>query len=586
MRGLGLLLLGVVACVFFSACGKHSVPQAAVPAVAVHPCDASAPDPFGVQAARLTESPIATAGQAGVAPAPSPTTSASAAGAEGRPGCVGPDFSQRCPLWANIEYDHGSGTDIGCGSTIGQCGCAMTSAASLLMHYGVTQGPDGTPTTPQSLNDWFKLDTRQTAAGPISQGYVYGGVNWLAVADYSKLAAGKFNTPSLTYAGNLSANLGGLKSELDNGRPVVLEQPRHFILATGEKSSEVTIADPYYPDRTALDTPAYHNSFLSGRLYRPGSDMSAVMVAAPKGVKFAINDPSGAATGYKSGQVTPVSEVKQSQFSLEAAWQDPTCTVGPPSDDTGVGESVLLLPPAAHYGIDIQGAPQSNFSFAVYAYDQVGGLVLQTFDGSLPASGTLHYDLDYSPAPGSKQVITPPSSGTPPPVPTTPPAPRPNPTPRPASASSTPGSSGPSAPQAPTATSVPATATTAATPRPTATPAPTSTPTPGPAAHLKVTLDPTTLVCTDIYSYATITIAATDSTGKAAQSTLVNLSTSRGSIEPTPVYTDTSGSVTSRVFPGPNPASASVVITVTASAPGGLTASASLTCETPTPSIF
>ncbi len=584
MRGLGLLLLGVVACVFFSACGKHSSTKVAAQPVAVHPCDSSAPDPFGVQASRLAASPTQGAAPAGVAPAPAPTATGGVA-ASGLPGCVGPDFSQRCPLWANIEYDHGSGTDIGCGTTIAQCGCAMTSAASLLLHYGVTQGPDGTPTTPKSLNDWFKLDTRQTAAGPISQGYVYGGVNWLAVADYSKLAADKSNTPSLTYAGNLSDNLNGLKQELDNSRPVILEQPRHFVLATGEKSSEVTIADPYYPDRTALDTPAYHNSFLSGRLYRPGSDMSAVMVAAPKGVKFAINDPSGATTGFKAGQVTPVSEVKQSQFSLEAAWQDPTCTVGPPSDDLGVGESVLLLPPAAHYGIDIQGAPQSNFSFAVYAYDQVGGLVLQNFDGSLPASGTLHFDLDYNPAPGSKQVITPPTSGTPPLVPTTPrPAPRPGSTPRPATA--TPSSSGAPAPSAPTATTVPATATITPTPRPTATPTVTSTPTPGPAANLKVSLDPTTLTCTDIYSYAAINITATDASGKPAQSTMVNLSTSRGSVMPTPVYTD-NGFVSSRVFPGPNPGSASVVVTVTATVPGSsLSASASLTCETPTPSIF
>ena len=57
-------------------------------------------------------------------------------------------------------------------------------------------GPDGQPTTPASLNDWFKAEARQTASGTVSRGYVYGGVNWLAVAAYSKLAAARFGTPA------------------------------------------------------------------------------------------------------------------------------------------------------------------------------------------------------------------------------------------------------------------------------------------------------------------------------------------------------------------------------------------------------
>jgi hypothetical protein len=483
-------------------------------------------------------------------------------------------------LWGNLEYDHGSGSDVGCGKTIAQCGCAMTSAASLLLRYGVTRGPDGAPTTPKSLNDWFKLDSRQTAQGFVSRGYVFGAVNWLAVATYSKLAAAKFGTPSLTYAGNLPGGLDGLKRELDNSRPVILEQPRHFVLATGEASSEVTIADPFYPDRKLLDTPAYRNSFVSGRLYRPGSDLSAVMVAMPKSnVRFSIADPSGARTGFKPGEQTTVSEVRQSQFAVEAAWQDPTCTASLPPADFGVAEATLLLPAAAHYGIDLEGAPSEGFTFAVYAYDQAGGLVLQNFDGALPASGNLHYDMDYNPAPGSKQLITQPvvvPTRVPAPPAAQPVAPAVTQTTAPAAAAA---SAAPSATAAKTATR---TRTPTPKPKATATPTKTSTPAPGPAASIKMTVAPDTLACgDDNQAFALVTVTLADVNGKPPQSTVVNLTTSRGTMTPSTLnIVDGTGSA--RAYPGPNPDATAVKITVLAKVPGTvLGVSVSFTCETP-----
>jgi hypothetical protein len=438
----------------------------------------------------------------------------------------------------------------------------MTAAASLLLRYGVNRGPDGEPTNPKTLNDWFKQDSRETRDGVVSQGYVYGGVNWLAVASYSKLAAQRFNTPSVVYSGSLQRDLSALKTELGNARPVILEQPGHFILATAATSGKVAIADPFYADRTALDSPAYRDSFLSGRLYRPGSDMSAVLVAAPSRVRIAVSEPGGAVTGYRSGQQQPVSEVRQSQFALEGAWRDPTCTAAPPQDDKGVAMATLLLPPAAKYGIEVEGAPNSSYSFAVYAYDQGGGTVLQHFEGSLPASGKVHYDLDYNPAPGSPQKIT---QGTEPqPVATSPTTPR---TVSPATSTPTQPGASPSPSRTPT-------------PGPTATITPTPTATPGPAANIVLQVFPVDLTCEDD-SAITVVAFPTDANGKIPGPTTIDFSTSRGSVSP-PSSTTSIGRAEVAVYPGKNPTSAPVVITITATVRGtSISASFNVTCRTP-----
>ncbi|HEY7268326.1 MAG TPA: C39 family peptidase [Dehalococcoidia bacterium] len=574
----GLCALGMLVA---TACGgKQAAPAATeVASAAVHPCDSNAPDPFGVQASRLggaaasgTQAPVSTA---------VPTVADGSGFGTGLAGCDGPDFSQRCPVWGSLEYDHGGGADIGCGRTIAQCGCAMTSAASLLLRYGVTRGPDGTPTTPKSLNDWFNQNSRQTAQGFVSQGYVYGAVNWLAVATYSKLAAAKFGTPSLTYGGSLPGDLTSLKRELDNSRPVILEQPRHFVLATGESSSDVTISDPFYPDRKLLDTPAYHDSFVSGRLYRPGSDLSAIMLAMPKsGARVSITDPTGARTGYAPGQQTTVTQVKQSQFAIEDAWQDPTCTASSPRAEFGVAEATLLQPAGAHYGIDVEGDPNGRFNFAVYAYDQAGALVLQNFEGALPASGAMHYDLDYNPAPGSKQPITQQAAPTPPPA---------NPTSRPVSgATSAPAAA--SATPAPTTTA--ATATRTPTPKPkataTRTPTATATTTPAPAASIKMTVAPDSLQC-DAQAFVIVTITLLDVSGKAPQPASVTVTTKRGTVTPPSVSFGNGVSTMSvRVYPGINPDSNDVTIFVLGGVVGNpqFGTAVSFVCKTPPPVIL
>ena len=554
-----ILVLGVT--IALVACSGDKPEAGPVPeAVAVHPCDDSSQDVFGVQPSRLRDTPAATpAAPAGV------LANDSSGFGSGVPGCDGPDFSQRCALWAAQEYDDGSGQDIGCGTTMAQCGCALTSAASLLLRYGVTRGPDGQPTTPASLNDWFKRDSQVTSGGTVSQGFVYGGVNWLAVAAYSKLAAVQFGTPELTFAGSLGGDVAALRREVETGRPVILEQPGHFILATGETAGAISISDPFYAERTRLDTPSYGNRFVSGRLYKAGPDVSALMVAAPRGLKFTVRDASGAVTGLKSGAASPVSEIKQSTFSRDLAWRDPTCTLAPPKLDSGVDMAIVSTPGAGIYEVDVTGGPDGRYSVAVYAYDQAGGLTLRAFDGAVPASGSVKIAIDYSPLPAARQIIEVEgeTGGTP----------------APAAASAT------SAPTATPAarTPAPGLATSTSTPPANlpATLTPTRSPTPPPstASKLELTIAPTAAFCNDTKAFALITAKAFDSGGKPRPNVPLRFVTSVGSVTPSTATTSSNGSATARLYPGTQSALTQIRVTVSLQSNTNVTASASFTCK-------
>lgn len=546
LRVLMLMALATVAAIV--ACGGDSDgPPEELGSTDIHPCFDSSLDMLGVQPS-LLRGPTSVPGATPAATSQAPDDGSGFG--SGVPGCDGPDFSQRCALWGSDEYDHGRAQDIGCGSNIAQCGCAMSSAASLLLRHGVTRGPDGQPTTPRTLNEWLKRDPRQTQDGILTAGYTFGAVNWLAVAQYSKLASERFGTPALSFAGSLGPDSAGLRREVENGRPVILEQPGHFILATGASSSSIAIADPFYGDRTSLDTPAYRNTFVSGRLYRASPDASAMMIAAPRGVQFRLQDAGGNVTGMKAGAPSPVNEIRQSTFSRESAWRDPTCTAAPPRVDAGVDMAILWQPGGGKYRAEVFGDAGDKYSLAVYAYDQAGGLTLRPFDGVLPASGSVVVNIDYTPAAGGRQGIE--LEGT-----TRPATPQP-PTPQPGGQASSP---------TPTRTATLPPPARPASPTPTRTPPPTRTPTPaaqGKVATITLSIAPSSFFCNDVESFAIVTATARDAGGKLVP-TPIQFSATAGKITPGSVMSST-GEASARLYPGM--LAAGTTIQVSATVPG------------------
>ena len=62
----------------------------------------------------------------------------------------GPYFAQNDPRWANDEYAKAGDPQFGpdwCGTTIAQCGCAMTSVTTVMALYNILTMPDGSDLT-------------------------------------------------------------------------------------------------------------------------------------------------------------------------------------------------------------------------------------------------------------------------------------------------------------------------------------------------------------------------------------------------------------------------------------------------------
>ena len=375
-----------------------------------------------------------------------------------------PLFAQVDPRWANDEYAKAKDPEFGpdwCGTTIEQCGCAMTSVATVMALFQDVTMPDGTELNPQALNTWFNLQARKTAKGWVSQGYVYGDVVWTAANQLSgEIAKVKPDAHKVKFSRIGTGSDEEVITELKAGRPVILEVPGHWIAAIGlDSSGKILINDPYYRDRKTLDV--YAGKVKSSVLFEQTDDLSAVVVTAPSNVRVRITDKEGRVAGTLNTG-TPEEAAKEaltgipgSSYSYRAAWRDPTCVESPPPP--GAGTNQIILPGSKDdYKIEAVDAAGGPTSVAIHTYDHNGVVSVQTQDNPGPAVLAVSYD----PAQASTQVSVVPGA-----------VPTPEAQPSPATGGGVPVSTPkPSVTTTPTkaATGVPGTSTPTATPTPAA----------------------------------------------------------------------------------------------------------------------
>ncbi len=289
-----------------------------------------------------------------------------------------PYLSQLDPNWANVEYDHAS--SIGpffCGTTIGGCGCAITSSAMLLKYYGVAKAPDGTETNPDTLNSWLKNN----------RGYTFGALKWNSIAAYSVKANESFGTQKIRFVGVGNLNdFSTLDTDLTNNKPDILSQPGHFIVATKKDGTSYSIADPAYESRKTLDS--YSNSFTGIRRFeKTNTDLSALYISTPWPNDLFIIDSLGRRAGKdpQSGQI--FTEIPNSYYFLEPSLTDQT-QQNAQTPDSGVNTLVIINPPQGTFGLQSQSGP-----IDISAYDTLGNIKVKNFSTASPDS----FEINYSP---------------------------------------------------------------------------------------------------------------------------------------------------------------------------------------------
>lgn len=205
-----------------------------------------------------------------------------------------PLLKQTDPAWGAQVYDS---ADVWSPSSpgISSWGCAMTSAAMVFQFHGIEKLPNGLPLNPGTLNSWLKQQP---------DGYVgTGWVNWIALSRLSKQAKSQnpsFSFDALEYDRKSGHASSQLNTDIENNIPGILEVTggpggQHFVVGKGVKEDKVFINDPYY---SREDLSEYGNSFKSlGRYIPSNTDLSYILLTAPKEVTLSVKDENGDTVG-------------------------------------------------------------------------------------------------------------------------------------------------------------------------------------------------------------------------------------------------------------------------------------------------
>ncbi len=291
-----------------------------------------------------------------------------------------PLFSQKSEPWGSQMYDQASGWIPAVSNTsFSRWGCAVTSAAMVLQYHGVARGPSGETTDPGTLNSWLRGQ---------SDGYLRNGAtNWLALTRYAKRAKLLFpSQTSLEFVRSSGANLPLLDSELEAGRPVILEENelstggRHFIVATEKNGSDYAINDSYFASRTLLS--AYGNTFLGTRRFIPSNtDLSYLFFVVDPEVELSIADNHGNTSfaGSFYGSEDPLSGEELGQNS-------------------GKPVRVLMVPKPedAAYIVTASSGTNRSYRLESYLYDQNGESKVSTSSGILSLNNPETIVINYS----------------------------------------------------------------------------------------------------------------------------------------------------------------------------------------------
>ena len=322
-----------------------------------------------------------------------------------------PFFAQTSPEWGAQEYDHGGRQDVGCGQTIAECGCAMTSVATVLQLFQIVSTPEGDDLSPATLNDWFNQGAQLTNAGWSSQGFVFGNVVWSAVNGWAPDSTEQISTEQapppregIRFNGWGTGTEEEIRRELEAGRPVVLEVPGHYIAAVGLQGDEILINDPYYRERTTLR--AYSGRVLSSRLYEPSDDLRSLVITVPAQSRVRVMDAQGRVVGdLQAEDLSQMpAEIPGAAIEFEEAWRDPTCTERAPEPGTGVITIFLPFPETGIYTVEVLDPSGRGTAAAVHMSDVNGVQSTETHEGE----DGFEFEIDYDAGvPEQPEPVTP-----------------------------------------------------------------------------------------------------------------------------------------------------------------------------------
>ncbi len=315
-----------------------------------------------------------------------------------------PYSAQNDPNWFDKPYDHLAG------ATLGDRGCALTSALMVLQTYGIDRLPDGSSITPLTLNNW--LNEQEDSA------WRAGNTSWGALMNLAKQLheQNPDKYPILKFL-SFGADFTKIDSILTEKRqPLIFREDKplskslvHFVTARGVVESEknYAILDPLTQTRENFLIPP--DKLLDVRYFYPVeqaagamlmsfselANLSYIFLNSDSGLNLLVTDPNGDRVG-KDQLLNEYIEVNNSYLTMGY----PVANDNNSEDSVGepFWETYLPEPTSGQYQLQFSAQQTGWYSFELYAYDKDANP--QVFkqriyvDANNPTIFTLNYSQD------------------------------------------------------------------------------------------------------------------------------------------------------------------------------------------------
>ena len=281
--------------------------------------------------------------------------------------------------------------------TIGEMGCALTSAVMLVNYYAEQQHVNVQPFNPFDLDSFL----RDTLGGYDAE----GGIEPWAVAAFARL-----HGIQMYFSGELTDEQR-LNEELLKCNPVMLwvssrgARPDHWVLATRRHPdlSTYEIRDP--GGYTGGDTlAAFDNSAYAMWLFSPTrpQTIGGMKVVAYSPIELLITDPSGRRTGVTDPTTgESVRDIPTSSYGHYVLRDD----VGHSAITPETKAARIVAPEPGDYRLRTTGTGLGTYGLDFLSYDNDGGATLVSTTGITGPGSVVDYVVNYDGTPGHQGSV-------------------------------------------------------------------------------------------------------------------------------------------------------------------------------------
>ena len=276
------------------------------------------------------------------------------------------------------------------GNSIRRWGCNLTSLAMIV-------NAEGGSVTPDALNILLR-----------DNGGYDSGSN-VKPFQAASIVRSNLSVPLYYHGqGNGSRDDFSLDQFLCNGDPPMLNVPGHFIVATGQTTTNACndtykIADPGFSGRTTLDS--YSCTYSSLRLYGHNpTPPNALYVRAHSPVELLLTDPVGRTTGFVPAGNIFTQDIPQSTYTTEflANDEDPSA---PSQPEVKIIE--VLEPQEGQYTLRVIGTGEGPFTIEIGRIRDNGQVDESSIIGNASAGSEMTHQIVYSNQGGGPTVACP-----------------------------------------------------------------------------------------------------------------------------------------------------------------------------------